>query len=203
MHYSNSVTREFSDPCSDRVSSVAQNRMILIRMTRVAVSACRGLSFAARSSDHGSSWRATVEDGRKTRKSKGIVPFFGEWVSGAEPTGEQSYVTWWVALAHPPYRKANACFWDDAKSKPTTMRRKLMSHRKIQPTAPSLTAKIEAKCESRLSSGAMRFLEDGPPAHHRVRAAMNDAWTRMAFFSMPEFGIRQVRTAWPREKYGR
>src|SRR4051794_34723417 len=44
MSYSNSVTPEFTDPCSDRVSSVAQDRLILIRMSRAVESARRGSS---------------------------------------------------------------------------------------------------------------------------------------------------------------
>ena len=34
-----------------------------------------------------------------------------------------------------------------------------------------------------------------------VRAAMNEARTRTAFFSIPVFGIKQVRTPGPFEKY--
>jgi hypothetical protein len=47
MQYSNSIMLEFSDPCSSRVSSVAQNRLILIRMTRAVVMAYRGSSCCA------------------------------------------------------------------------------------------------------------------------------------------------------------
>jgi hypothetical protein len=57
MQYSNSVTLEFSDPCSDRVSSVAQNRLILVRMTRVVASASRGSSCRSPVEDGGSPWR--------------------------------------------------------------------------------------------------------------------------------------------------
>jgi hypothetical protein len=38
---------------------------------------------------------------------------------------------------------------------------------------------------------------------YRVRAAMNEARTSTFCFSLPEFGIRQVRTPGPREKYSR
>src|SRR5262249_57868165 len=39
------------------------------------------------------------------------------------------------------------------------------------------------------------------PTCYRVRAAMNEARTRTSFFSIPELGIRHVRTPGPREKY--
>ena len=48
-----------------------------------------------------------------------------------------------------------------------------------------------------------RFFRARVMLAYRFRAAMNDARTRISFFSAAEFGIRQVRTALPRVKYWR
>ena len=60
MPYSNSVTRELSDPCSDGVPSVARDRLIVVDMARAVVPASRG-SFSCGRVEQGCEPRVSAE----------------------------------------------------------------------------------------------------------------------------------------------
>jgi hypothetical protein len=62
--------------------------------------------------------------------------------------------------------------------------------------SPATLKRTRIACAAEFEHGIGRL-------DYRFRAATNDARTRISFFSYEEFGIKQVRTAWPREKYWR
>lgn len=75
-----------------------------------------------------------------------------------------------------------------------------------QPSCPSPQPSPKGRVSrfSRRNSHVPRRSQDhGGSVFYLVRTARNEARTRTSFFSIPELGIRHVRTPGPFEKYPR
>jgi hypothetical protein len=98
MHDSNLSSLDFSDPCFIRVPSVAQNRVIVIQMTRALVPASRGSSSCC---SVGRWWQSMAPPRPRTaRKSCGSKPT----VMRRKLMGEKTIrpAPWILAAKHEP-----------------------------------------------------------------------------------------------------